>query len=181
LNFLELANKRQSTRKYSTKPVEDEALNRCIKAAIIAPSASNAQPWKYVIVKDSIIKEKVARATFGPIASFNKFTIDAPVLVVIVMEKPNLMSRFGAAVKDIDFYLIDIGISATHFCLQATDEGLATCMIGWFNENEIQQILNIPKNKKIGLVIALGHEEKGYKQRKKIRKKEDKVVSFDSY
>jgi nitroreductase len=181
LKFLELAVKRQSTRKYATKPVEDDALERCIRAARIAPSACNAQPWKFIIVKDPVIKEKVARATFSKIASFNKFTLDAPILVAVVMEKPNLMSRFGAVVKDIDYFLIDIGIAASHFCLQATEEGLATCMMGWFDEKEIQKTLNIPKNKKIGLMIALGYEEEGYKYRMKIRKKEEKVVSFDSY
>jgi nitroreductase len=176
-----LALKRQSTRKYSNKPVEEEAIERCIKAARIAPSACNAQPWKYIIVKDPVIKEKVAKATFGTIASFNKFTLESPVIAVIVIEKPNFMSRFGATVKDIDYHLIDIGITATHFCLQATEEGLATCMMGWFNEKELHKILNIPKNLKIGLLISLGYEEEGYKQRMKIRKEENKVLSFDSY
>ena len=76
---------------------------------------------------------------------------------------------------------IDIGIAATHFCLQATELGLGTCMIGWFDEKKIHKLLNIPEKRKIGLVITLGYPPEDYKLRKKIRKNPDEICGFNSY
>lgn len=70
MDFLELVGKRQSVRKYSGRPVEIEKLEKCIEAARLAPSASNSQPWKIIIVNDADMKEKVARETYGSIVSF---------------------------------------------------------------------------------------------------------------
>jgi len=107
--------------------------------------------------------------------------LQAPIVVVIVIEKANIKSRIGQVVKNIEYPLIDIGISAEHFCLQATELGLGTCMLGWFNEIKIKKTLDIPKNKKIGLLIALGYAPKDYKLRDKIRKDEKEVCIFNKY
>ena len=77
--------------------------------------------------------------------------------------------------------MIDIGIAAEHFCLQAAEEGLGTCMLGWFNEKPIKQLLNIPQKKSIGLIISVGYTPEGYRLRDKTRKKFDKVVRYNSY
>ncbi|MDT8393104.1 MAG: nitroreductase family protein [Bacteroidales bacterium] len=66
-------------------------------------------------------------------------------------------------------------------CLQATEEGLGTCMLGWFNEKAIQKLLKIPGNRRIGLLITLGYEPEDYKVRKKIRKRAEKVVSYNKH
>jgi nitroreductase len=179
MNFLELIKLRQSVRKYSDKPVEREKIERCIEAARLAPSACNAQPWKYIIIDEPELKEKVAQETFSAIASFNKFALQAPVIVAIVMEKPNMLSQFGGRVKDKDFYLIDIGITAEHFCLQATEEGLGTCMLGWFNERAVLKLLNIPARKRIGLLITLGYAAD--EQRQKKRKEVKEMCNYNKY
>jgi len=179
MKFIELVNHRQSVRKYSDKPVEKEKIQHCLEAARLAPSACNAQPWKYIVVDDTVLKEKVAQETFSAIAPFNKFVLQAPVIVAIVMEKPNMLSQFGGRIKDKDFYLIDIGITAEHFCLQAAEEGLGTCMLGWFNEKAVLKILGIPAKKRIGLLISLGYAAD--EPRKKIRKETEKMSSFNNY
>jgi nitroreductase len=180
-NFLSLINKRQSVRKYINKPVEPEKVKRCLEAARLAPSASNSQPWKFVVVDDPELQQKVAKETYGPLSTFNTFVGQAPVIVAIVIENMKIITRIGAAMKDREFPLIDIGIAAEHFCLQAAEEGLGTCMLGWFNEQPIKELLKIPKNKRIGLLITLGYFPEDYHVRKKIRKTLEEMTSFNAY
>lgn len=179
-NFIELAGTRQSVRTYNNKPVEREILDKCIEAARIAPSACNAQPWKFIIVDEPDIREKVARETYNSIAHFNKFVMQAKALAVIVMERPNVTSQLGGRIKNKDFYLIDIGIAAEHFCLQAAEEGLGTCMIGWFNEKEIKTLLEIPVKRSVGLVISIGYPKNGEIRPKK-RKTRQEITQYNKY
>ncbi len=180
-NFLELVKKRQSVRRYTTAPVEPEKLHRCLDAARLAPSASNSQPWTFVVVDEPGLKEKAAKQTFDRVITFNKFLLTAPVLVIFVLEKPKLITRIGGTIKNIQYPLIDIGIAAEHFCLQAAEEGLGTCMIGWFNEKPIKKLLHIPKEKSIGLIVSLGYSPENYKLREKTRKGFNEVVRFNTY
>ena len=179
--FLSLINKRQSVRKYIDKPVEPEKLERCLEAARLAPSASNSQPWKFVVVNDPELKAKVAKETIGPLSSFNNFIPQAPVIVAIVIEKMNTLTKIGASIQDREYPLIDIGIAAEHFCLQAAEDGLGTCMLGWFNEKPIKELLKIPNDRRIGLLITLGYAPEDYHLRKKIRKKPGETISFNIY
>lgn len=178
-DFLNLVRSRQSDRKYSDKPVEKEKLLRCLEAARLAPSACNSQPWTFIVVNDKELKNAVARETSGGILPLNHFTRQAPVLVVMVLEKPNITCRFGEIAKDKKFTMMDVGIAASHFCLQAADEGLGSCMLGWFNEDKVRELLNIPKSKRVMLIITLGYP--AGRKRKKIRKKPEEVIRYNSY
>jgi nitroreductase len=180
-SFLDLVETRQSVRQYDPRAVEAAKLGRCLEAARLAPSASNSQPWKFIVVNDPDLTRKVARETVGPLATFNTFASQAPALVVITIEKMKPVTQVGAYLKDREFSLIDIGIAAEHFCLQATDEGLGTCMLGWFKEEPIKQLLNIPKKKRIGLIITVGYSPNGYTYRKKTRQPFEEMVSYNKY
>jgi nitroreductase len=177
--FLKLVNQRQSERKYHGTAVEEEKLSRCLEAARMAPSACNAQPWTFIVVNDPDIKNSIAAQTSGRLIPINHFTRQAPVHVVIVMEKPNFTSAFGGIVKDKQYSLMDVGIAAAHFCLQAASEGLGTCMIGWFNEQKVREILNIPKNRRVMLIITVGYP--AGKKRLKKRKNPEEVFRYNSY
>ncbi len=181
MDFGKLLRVRQSVRKYDDRPVEGEKINSLIEAVRLAPSASNSQPWKLIIVDDPELKDKVARATFSKAISFNKFVVQAPVLAVLAVEKPKLVTQIGARIKRIDFPLIDIGIAAEHFCLQAAELGLGTCMLGWFNEKRIKELLRIPRPIRIGLVITLGYPADNSPLRAKSRKKMNEMSSFNEY
>ena len=181
MDFSELILKRQSDRKYTDKPVSRERINSCLEAARLAPSASNSQPWTFVVVDEPELKEKVAHKTIGPLRSFNKFVPQAPVIVAIVMEKPKLITEVGGRIKEKEYPLMDIGIAAGHFCLQAAEQGLGTCTLGWFDEKAVKELLKVPENRNIPLLITLGYTPEGYKTRKKIRKDFDKVVRYNSY
>src|SRR5665811_1024982 len=134
MKFLDLVKARQSVREYLSKEVERDKLGRCLEAARLAPSANNSQPWSFIVVDDPKLKEAVARKTFDSVISFNRFSLQAPVLILLLSERPSFFSRMGSAVKDKQFNLTDIGITAEHLCLQAVEEGLGTCILGWFNE-----------------------------------------------
>jgi nitroreductase len=147
----------------------------------MAPSASNSQPWHFIVVDDPELKEKVARTTYNPLILFNKFTHQAPVIVVIILEKPKLITQIGMSIRKKEWPLMDIGITAEHFCLQAVEEGLGTCMIGWFNEKKIMRLLNIPVQKTVALLISVGYPADGYRVRIKIRKRIDEICTYNRY
>ena len=180
MKFHELILKRFSVRKYTSQPVEEDKLIRCLEAARLAPSASNSQPWKFVVVTDPALKEKVATETYSSLVAFNHFVHQAPVIVVIVIEKPKIITQIGGFIKKREYPLIDIGIAAEHFCLQAAEEGLGTCMLGWFNEKPIKKLLKIPDEKRLGLLISLGYPDYDQPPVKK-RKSFEEVVKFNEY
>ena len=175
--FKELIDKRQSVRSYKSDPVPTEAIAVCIEAARLAPSACNAQPWKFVVVEDEVLKLRVGEAAAS--LGMNKFCSQAPCIVAVVLEKPNLMAAIGSVLKNKEYSLIDIGIAAEHFCLQAVELGLGTCMIGWFDEPKVQQLLGIPKNKRIPLLITIGYPDDS--PRVKLRKTTDQICSRNRY
>ncbi|MPQ44765.1 nitroreductase family protein [Clostridium tarantellae] len=180
MKFLELVNNRQSVRTYINKDVEKEKIIKCIEAARLAPSACNAQPWKFIIVNEKNTLLKIRNMIYDPIIGINKFALECKCFIIIVKEKRNLTSKIGEIVKKKDYSSIDIGIACEHICLQACELGLGTCIIGWFKENKIKEILNIPKNKEISLIISLGYDEMNIK-RKKVRKDLNSIVTFNSY
>lgn len=181
MDFSELILIRQSVRSYQNRPVESWKIEKLIESVRLAPSASNSQPWKLIIVDDQEIKNRVAHATYSTLISFNKFAPQAPVIAVITIEKPKLVTQIGGRLKDREFPLIDIGIASAHFCLQAAELGLSTCMLGWFDEDEIKKILQIPSKTKLGLAITLGYAHEDESLRKKIRKLPEKMCSYNGY
>ena len=178
--FQWLINNRQSVRGYKPDMVEKEKLDRILEAGRLSPSACNAQPWKFIVVDDPELKSKIADATSNRVIGINHFTKQAPVHIVIVMEPANFNSNFGSIVKDKNLPLIDIGIAAAHISLQATAEGLGTCIIGWFNETSVKKLLNIPRGKRVILIITLGYSA-NEELREKKRKSTNEVVSTNKY
>lgn len=179
-DFLTLASSRQSDRAYDpNRPVEREKLDRILQAASQSPSACNAQPWRFIVVDDPELKNKVADATSNRLLGLNHFTKQAPVHILIVEEKVNLSSGFGGWVKDKTFSMIDIGIAASHLCLAAEDEGLGSCILGWFNEDKIRTLLEIPSGKRVVLDIVIGYSTQS--KRTKKRKEFNDVVGYNKY
>jgi len=157
MNFLELVKKRRSVRKYSDKPVPKDAIERCLEAARLAPSACNSQPWSFIVVDSPELKNKVAAAAFSGIYSSNSFAKAAPVLVVVITEHSKFIAALGGYFRGTQYNLIDIGIASEHFVLQAAEEGLGTCWLGFFNEKAVKKVLNIPKEKKVDIIISVGY------------------------
>ena len=109
----------------------------------------------------------------------NKFAKNAPVHILVVEESMNITSYLGAKIKDKYFPLVDIGIATAHITLAAESLGLGSCILGWFDEKAIKQLVGIPANKRLLLDITIGYPAKA--KRKKSRKPLEKVVSYNTY
>jgi nitroreductase len=177
--MLEIILRRQSDRSYSNKPVEKEKIERILEAGRMAPSACNAQPWKFIVVTDPGLLARLAVASSAKLLGMNSFVSQAPLQLVIIREKANFTSRIGGTVKKKDYSLIDIGIASENICLQAASEGLGSCMLGWFDEKDVRKILSIPSSKRVELLITIGYPAKDVREKK--RKPLAEVVSYNSY
>jgi nitroreductase len=177
--ILDLIISRQSDRKYSDKPVEKDKLDRIVEAGRMAPSACNAQPWKFIVVTDPELIGKIAEAASAKLIGMNSFVTQASVIIVVVRENPNFSSKVGATIKNKDYSLIDIGIATENICLQAKSEGIGSCIIGWFDERMLRKILLVPGSKRVELIITLGYSLS--EQREKRRKPAAETVSYNKY
>ena len=174
MDFLEIANARQSCRSYDeTRPVEEEKLNAILEAARLSPSACNGQPYHITVLRGTPARE-AALACRG--LGMNKFAVQAPVLLVL-SEKPYVKSAaMGAKVKNNDYRSIDIGIACAYLTSEATAQGLSTCILGWFDDPKIRELCGISEQPR--LVITLGYAAPEDKLREKRRKDLGELVSY---
>ncbi len=179
--LLDLIKHRKSVRDFLETPVEREKIMMCLEAARQAPSASNSQPWRFIVVDGKELKDRLCDAAFGGLYFINSFCKTAPVIVVVISEKSKFLARIGGMFRGTKYYLIDVGAACEHFVLEAEDLGLGTCWIGWFNERAVKSVLNIPKNKKIDILIALGYYDREKLGPEHEREPMDKIASFNSY
>lgn len=174
MDFLEIAQNRQSCRSYDAqKTVEEEKIEKILEAAILSPSACNGQPYHLTVCKGDVAKQ-VAKATTG--MGMNKFTADAPVLIVI-SEMPYVKTAaLGVKVKGNDYRSIDIGIVSAYITAEATTQGLGTCILGWLDSDKICEICGL--DGAVRLVITLGYAKEGDKLRPKKRKEVSELITF---
>lgn len=178
MDFYQLVEERQSCRSYdSTREIPQEKLNRIIEAARLAPSACNSQPWRFITITNRTNRDKVADALTS--MGMNKWASQATAFIVIVQESPNFTARLGGWIKNKHFPLIDCGIAASHITLAATAEGLGSCILGWFDEKQLRNILQIPRSKRILMVISLGYPIDEHRQH--IRKPLSDISSSERY
>lgn len=177
MEFAELVRKRQSTRKYSDRKVDRPAVLECLEAARLAPSACNSQPWHFVVVDDSEKIREIGEAAAS--LGMNSFAAGVPVIVAVVLEKMNFTAKVGSMLKNKDYCMLDLGIAVEHFCLQAAEKGLGTCILGWFDEKKVAGLLGVPKGKRIPLLITLGYPDCDI--RSKVRKPLQEISSWNTY
>ena len=173
MNFLQIANTRQSCRSYDeSRAVEQEKLDAILEAFRLSPSACNGQPYHLTVCRGDAARE-VAAATAG--MGMNKFAVQAPVLLVI-SEAPYVKSAaLGAKLKNNDYRSIDIGIAAAYLTAEATAQGLGTCILGWFEDKKVREICHL--DAPVRLVITLGYAKADDKLRTKKRKELSELVS----
>jgi nitroreductase len=171
MKVLDVIQKRRSVRKYKKDPIPEKTLRRVLEAARLAPSGKNIQPWKFIIVKDKVLKEKLAQASAGQF-----FMAEAPVIIVGCGFPDNCYAHMGRYMKS---WSVDVTIALEHLILQAQEEGLGTCWIGSFEEDEVKAILNIPENVKVLALTPLGYPDEIPRFRG--RKSLDEIISNDRY
>jgi nitroreductase len=147
MEILPAIQQRRSVRAYTTQPVPEEHLQSVLEAARLAPSARNLQEWRFIVVRDSAIREQLAVAANG-----QAFVGQAPVVIVGCSVNTEYIMRGGQAA-----YPIDLAIALDHMTLQAVAIGLGTCWIGSFFEDEIRKILDIPAGVRVVCLLTLGY------------------------
>jgi nitroreductase len=157
VNFLDLARKRSSVRRYAPDPVPRDVLAGCLEAARLAPSACNSQPWQFIVVDEPDLKHRLAEKAFSGAYAMNTFAKEAPVLVAVVTGRSTYAARLGGLLRGVQYSLVDIGIACEHFVLAAAEAGVGTCWLGWFNERGVKEVLGLPAKARVDIVLSVGY------------------------
>ncbi len=173
MEFYDVIKTRRSVRSYESDMPDQGALDRVLEAARIAPSGSNGQPWKFVVVTDPAIREKLVAACGNQM-----FVGEAPIVVAacgcdVKYDRGRYMG--GKA------FLMDVSIAFTHLILAARAEGLGTCWIGDFENEEVKEILGIPEGWDVVAVTPLGYPKGDVFEETDRRKPIDEVTSLDRF
>jgi len=160
--------KRRSVRSYQDKKITSEKLEKVLKAAQMAPSAHNDQSWKFVVVKDKEIKEKLAQA------AQQSFIAEAPVVVAAVALNPTKEMSCG-----VPSYAVNLAIAVDHMTLAAVELGLGTCWIGAFSQEKVKDILEVPEQKKVVCLLPLGYPDDDPKPKQ--RKDLEEIICKDKF
>ncbi len=156
--LIRLIRKRRSIRKYKPDPVSRELLEKCMEAVRFAPSACHTQGWRFIITSGET-KDRLANESLGGVIVPNRFASTAPVIVVIAMDLDLITHRLGGTLKGKSYHAMDAGIAGEHFILQATEEGLGTCWLGWFHTGKVRKILEVPGSWDIAAMITVGYPD----------------------
>jgi len=171
MSVFDIMKSRRSVRKYKSKPIPEDVLNKVLEAARIAPSGKNFQPWKFIIVRDRKKREELA------VASRNQFFIAQAPVVIVACGFPDSSYQYqGNYMRS---WPIDVSIAVDHLMLMAWEEGLGTCWIGAFREDEVKQVLSIPDDVRVLALTPLGYPDE--EPRDRGRKEMSEIISYDKY
>jgi nitroreductase len=173
VDFYEVIRTRRSVRSYRDDPIPEDVLNRVLEATRIAPSGSNRQPWKFILVTDELLRQKMVSA-----CNNQKFVAEAPVIVVACGQ--TLALNRGGYMGEMST-LLDVAIAFTHLILAARAEGLGTCWIGAFNNDEIKRLLKIPDGFEVVAATPLGYPSDDVFKESVNRKTLDKITSVGKF
>ncbi|MBD3180039.1 MAG: NAD(P)H nitroreductase [Candidatus Latescibacteria bacterium] len=172
--FMDLVKGRRSIRSYQDRAIPADLVNKCVRAALYAPTACNRQRVR-IIIASGEVKDNLVSGALGAVPVRNSWASQAPVMAVFAVDRDILVHRIASGLKKIQYDFMDVGIAGEHFVLQATELGLGTCWIGWFKQSRAEEILDIPGNWNIYAMITLGYpaSEPG---KKKIIPESDAVI-----
>ena len=159
---------RRSVRAYETRQIPDDVLMRVLEAGRAAPSASNSQPWHFIVVKSPEKRLILSKRMF------TKFLVESPVVIV------------GCGEREKRFHLVDVSIAMQQMVLAATAEGLGTCWIGDFDEKVIRKLLRVPEKYGVVCLLALGYPKEKLELAAKLlgtrsRKRIESIVSYEEF
>jgi nitroreductase len=169
MDVFKTISERRSIRAYKNMEVEEDKLRTVLEAARLAPSASNRQEWKFVVVRDPEKRAKIVGTTYG-----QRWVGEAPVLIVACATEGKSIMTCGQTT-----HTVDVSIACTMMMLEAWEQGLGTCWLGTFNEGDVKKLLDIPVHMRVVTVMPLGYPSDTPPARP--RKAFDQVVSFERY
>lgn len=160
---------RRSVRAYEKKDIPQEVLLKVIEAARLAPSANNRQPWKFVVVRDPGKRAALAKA-----AKEQQFVAEAPVVIAAVALEHERVMTCG-----VPTYAVDLAIAVDHMTLAAVEQGLGSCWIGAFYQEDVKKLLGIPAEYKVVALLTLGYprDQARFKNRKPL----EEILCYESW
>lgn len=171
MDVFEVIQKRKSHKSYDSKPVTKEALKKLLEAARYSPSAKNIQPWHFVVVTDPKKREALSKGEFSK----------------VLKETPAVMVLCGDQKASPEWYMVDVALAGENMVLAATEEGLDTCWVSSFIENEVKILLGIPENLRVVALLAVGYAKEKASLTSKVirfirrRKTIDEISSWEVY
>ena len=145
MNTFESISKRCSLKNHlSDHPIEPEKIRKIMEAALLAPSARNKQPWRFVIVQGREAVSKVTEAFF----EFNRMVETAPVILIACARDENLPGQ------NVSF---DVGLAVENMLLAATDLGLVTHLMTALDDVKMKAILRIPEDVRVVVATPLAY------------------------
>ncbi len=161
MSILDAILKRRSIRRYRSEPIPEEVLRNILEAGRLAPSADNLQPWHFIVVTDSRIKERLSTGRW------NSFIKDSAVTVV------------GCGYADNEWSTVDVTIALENMVIAAEAQGVGSCWIGDFEPEEVKTLLKIPDNLKIIALVSFGYP--GEKPNPSDKKSLEEIVHYNKF
>ncbi len=141
MDVFEAVQKRKSQRSYKSTPVPPEILEKLLEAGRLSPSAKNIQPWHFIVVTDPKKRKALSKGMYA------KFLKDVPAVIVLC----------GDQQASPDWYVVDVALAGENMVLAATAEGLETCWVGSFEENDVRRLLGVPADMRVVALLAVGY------------------------
>ena len=165
---MDVIRERGSVKKYEDRPIPEHIMKEVFEAARLAQSAENRQPWEFVVVREKEMKEKLALGFVG----------EAPVVIVCVAHPENC-----GHVGPLPSYLVDVAIAVENMALVSWELGLGSCWIGAYDEENVKELLNIPKNLKVVSLLTLGYpaEKPANQMMRQRRKPLTQIIHYEKY
>ena len=170
MDFLELAKERYSVRKMKSEKIKKEDLDKILEAARLSPTAKNLQRERLLVINTEEGIEKIKQCT--------ECDFGATTIIVISYEKDEKENESEFSRK---YGLIDTGIVATHMCLEATNLGLGTTMVGLFDRELTKKLFNIPEKYQPELLLPIGYIDRKPSILHERRKAIEELVKYNTY
>lgn len=140
--FLEFLKGRRSTRSFQKKEIKEEHLQMILEAGRWTPSASNRQPWEFIVFKDKIILRKISET-----AIYGRFFKRAPLAIAIV----------GKPSESPNWYQVDTALVSMQMILMAWSLNIGSCWIGAMNRDKVKKLLGINKEDYLLTTLPFGY------------------------
>ena len=152
---------RRSIRKFNGEAVEDEKMVQLIEAASLAPSGSNTQPWQFIIVKSQETKAEIAKVNHQQMWMKDAFAhiVCISDIRCRIKDEIEISVDENSDLFELKQVIRDTSIAISYLLLEAENMGLSTCWTAWFDQQDIRPILNIPEDKFVVGVVALGYSD----------------------
>jgi len=204
MDVSEAIRKRRSIRKFKLDPIPEEKIRLLLESARLAPSGTNTQPWRFIVIKDNDTKKKLQEAAHNQrhigrapviivccadLKAFKEFPerVDELIESGALPERtrevfiPYLKKGMDTVTKDALMVAAaaNVAIAVEHIVLQAVEIGLGTCWVRWYEDNKVKEILDIPEHVEVMALLPIGVPDEDPSRRPRLEL--DQLVYGEKY